>query len=189
MFFLGLFLRLFCYFGTEVFYVKNFVYCQIAVILALFLFFFFLFSFYKNLILKKLIFKKNFFPYTLFIISLSLFYYWLLGFGLFGGLMSPRYIRLLHARGPGHAMPPISVFGPLPKFATIPRGRGENINSSGASNNSNSSSSSRNRRQLRGSHFEMPPSRLPVVFWYDARHLTDQRSGRENTKVDEWCTR
>ena len=105
--------------------------------------------------------------------------------------MSPRYIRLLHARGPGHAMPPISVFGPLPKFATIPRGRGENINSSGASNNSNksSSSSSRNRRQLRGSHFEMPPSRLPVVFWYDARHLTDQRGGRENTKVDEWCTR
>ena len=109
---------------------------------------FFLFSFYKNLILKKLIFKKNFFPYTLFIISLSLFYYWLLGFGLFGGLMSPRYIRLLHARGPGHAMPPISVFGPLPKFATIPRGRGENINSSGASNNSNSSSSSSSSSNL-----------------------------------------
>ena len=110
------------------------------------------------------------------------------GFGLFGGEMSTRQVRALHSRGPGHAMPPISVFGPLPKFSTIPQGRQEEWssrrNSGRHSGSGSSSSSSGGTTSVGPENFH-----LPVIFWYDARHLTDKRIGYENTKVDEWCAR
>ena len=66
------------------------------------------------------------------------------GFGLFGGILSRDRLRLLFKNGPCHSLPPISVRGSLPRCPTTVDGE-----------------------------YTVEPRRtfrLPVIFWYDARH-------------------
>ena len=109
-------------------------------------------------------------------------------FGLYGGELSSKYIKALYAHGPGHSIPPISVHGPLPRFAsTRPFNSNSNISSSSSSSSSSSKGGKSGKRKkklspLFSSHFSLPPTTLPVIFWYDARHVSDKSIGYKKYK-------
>ena len=97
------------------------------------------------------------------------------GFGLYGGELSHPYLKELYVKGPNQSIPSISVCGPLPRFATTAM-----PNKSGSSEGNEASGGKRGKKRKNTSLVGgggLPPTKLPVVFWYNACHLSDRSQG------------